>query len=81
MFNPNQTILAGIPTATLQAQLAAAQAAYSKIMIGGMAEMVTHEGKSVRYTTANRGDLVSYIQLLQRQLGLTSGRRAVRPYF
>lgn len=81
MFNPNDTVLAGLDTATLQAWLAEAQQAYRQLMIGGKPVTVTHEGKSVTYTESNRGDLEQWITLLMRQLGMGRGRRALRPYF
>jgi hypothetical protein len=81
MFDPNKTILAGIPRATLQQYLADAQAAYASLMAGGRPVSVGYEGKTVTYSAANRGDLENWIGLLQRQLGMNCGRRAIRPYY
>lgn len=81
MFDPNRTVLAGVPRATLQQYLSDAQTAYMQLMTGGRPVSVGYEGKSVTYTAATRGDLENWIGLLQRQLGLNMGRRALRPYF
>ena len=81
MFNPNRTILAGVPVATLQLWLGQAQTAYAALVTGGKAQSLSYDGKSVTYSQANRGDLESWISLLQRQLGVNHGRRALRPYF
>jgi hypothetical protein len=81
MFNPNNTILSGQPRATLQLWLTEAQAAYASLVTGGRPVSVSYDGKAVTYTAANQLDLVQWIGLLQRQLGVNRGRRALTPYF
>jgi hypothetical protein len=80
-FNPNNTIMAGQPRATLQQWLTDAQAAYASLVTGGKPVSVSYDGKAVTYTAANQTDLVQWIGLLQRQLGVNRGRRALRPYY
>ena len=81
MFNPNNTILSGQSPATLQLWLTQAQNAYQLLITGGKPVSVSYDGKAVTYTAANQTDLVQWIGLLQRQLGVNRGRRALRPYF
>jgi hypothetical protein len=81
MFNQNNTILSGLPRATLQQMLSDAQTAYMQLITGGKPVTVSYDGKSVSYTAANQADLVQYIGLIQRCLGVNPGRRALRPYF
>lgn len=81
MFNPNNTILSGQPRATLQQWLTQAQNAYAQLVTGAKVVSVSYDGKSAQYTAANQADLVQWIGLLQRQLGINRGRRALRPYF
>jgi hypothetical protein len=81
MFNPNATILAGLPKATLQQWLTTAQTAYMQLSIGGKPVSVSYDGKAVQYTPADKTQLMAWIGLLQRQLGQNHGRRALRPYF
>lgn len=80
-FDPNRTALAGLPVATLQAYLTAAQAAYNNLMVGGKVVTAAYDGKSVTYTQADIGRLESYIMLLQRMLGINRGRRPMVPIF
>ncbi|AAW62070.1 Putative phage protein [Gluconobacter oxydans 621H] len=81
---PPQTSMSGLTTAQLQANLAAAQQAYNDLMIGGKPVAVSYSqvngSRSVTYTAANKTDLLQYIQLLQKQLGI-SRRRPVRFVF
>lgn len=69
-----------LPQATLQANLATAQAAYQQLVTGGQVATVSYaEGsgmRSVTYTRAQLGDLVAYIESLQTQLGYRA-RRAI----
>jgi hypothetical protein len=81
MFDPNGTILAGLPAVTLQQWLTVAQTAYMQLATGGKPVTVSYDGKSVTYTAAEGAALQSFIGLLQRQLGINRGRRAIRPYF
>ncbi len=81
MFNPNNTILSGQPPATLQLWLTTAQNAYAQLVTGAKTVSVSYDGKSATYTAADQTALVQWIGLLQRQLGINRGRRALRPYF
>ena len=80
-FNPNATILAGVPVPTLQAWLSEAQAAYQQLVTGAKAVSLSYDGKSVTYSAADRGALENWIGMLQRQLGVNKGRRAINFYF
>lgn len=80
-FNPNNTILAGQPPAVLQQWLSTAQAAYADLLTGAKVVSVSYDGKSATYTAADQAGLVQWIGLLQRQLGVNRGRRALRPFF
>lgn len=80
-FEPNRTILAGTPATTLRSWLTAAQSAYNALMTGGSEVTVAYDGKSVTYVAADVGRLEAYIVLLQRQLGINRGRRAMRLWF
>ena len=78
----NVTVLTGIPQATLLQYLADAQAAYAMLSTGGRIVSVSYEGKSVTYTQGNIAQLMNWIMMLQRALGMGGiGRRAIRPYF
>lgn len=60
-----------MPTAplTVQQKLDAARTAYHNLMIGRSArEVVDQNGERVTFTAANRQNLYSYIQELERQL-------------
>jgi hypothetical protein len=81
IFIPSESILAGVDQATLQQWLTDAQAALQALMIGGRPVSLSYDGKSVTYTQADRGELGNWIYLLQRQLGLVHGRRALVPIF
>jgi hypothetical protein len=81
MFDPNQTILAGVDRGTLQTWLSAAQAAYQQLVMGAKVASASYDGKSVTYTQTDSAKLENWITLLQRQLGLNRGRRAMRVYF
>ncbi len=80
-FDPSQTSLAGVPTATLQQWLSDAQATLHALNLGQRIVTGTYDGKSVTYTEADRAFLEAWIYLLQRQLGLVRPRRALTPYF
>ena len=78
-FDPTTSLLSGVATATLQANLAAAQQAYMELSAGGKivkASYTQGDGvKTVEYTPANMGALAGMIQLLQSQLGLVQRPR------
>lgn len=81
-FDPSRSLLAGRPTATLQADLAKAQQAYVDLLSGAKGEAFSYTqgdgARSVTYTKANIADLAALIQLLQAQLGIvTRPRRAI----
>lgn len=80
-FNQNNSVLVGIPRATLQQYLVNAQIAYNALMTGGKAVSVAYEGKSVTYTQAQKADLLEYIEMLNAALGNSRPRRALRPVF
>ena len=80
-FDPSQTVIAGVPAPTLRVWLANAQLAYADLMTGVKTVSVGYDGKNVTYKQADIGALESFINLIQRQLGLNHGRRALRPYF
>ena len=73
--------MAGASAATLQGWLTSAQAAYAALMIGQSEVTVGYDGKTVTYVAADVGRLEGFITLLQRQLGVNRGRRALRPWF
>jgi len=83
MYNPNCSILAGVPPETLQAWLTAAQQAYSELMTGKQIVTLAYDGKSVSYHAADLSYLAAWITQLQQQLGIGCGcgRRALRPYY
>lgn len=68
-------------TTTLQTQLLEARAAYHRLMTGSKAEQVTYAAgqvsRSMKYTPTNIDALRAYIADLERQLGMTSRRRAI----
>ena len=80
-FNPNQSMLAGIPTATLQNWLKEAQWAYRDYMLGRRPIAVSYEGKATSFKPSTPEELQNWISLLQMQLGIIGGRRALRPIF
>lgn len=80
-FDPSQTVLAGLSPSTLQAWLSQAQTAYMQLMTGGKPVTVSYDGKNVTYEPTDVQKIESFIALLQRQLGINHGRRALRPYF
>jgi hypothetical protein len=77
--------LIGVPAATLQAWLLAAQTALNNLTTGAQAveaSYSTGEGvKTVRYTAANIAALRTYIAELQRALGTLRPRRAIAVRF
>ncbi len=81
----SKTILAGMTDDQLRAWLASAQQAYFDFMTGGKPVEVTYtqgDGqKSVTYNKANIAGLTMLIKQIQIQLGIVSGRTAIRPYF
>lgn len=72
-------------TATLQARLTDAEAAYHALMLGGKAVTLSYSQgngtKAVTYTPADAARLAGYIASLQRQIGLTSRRRSIGVFF
>jgi hypothetical protein len=77
----NTSAFSGLPAATLQAYLNAAQAALQNLTIGGQPVVVSYgEGsgqKSVTYSRTNEGMLRNHIRELQILLGLRGRRRAI----
>ena len=84
-FDPSRSIMAGVPTSTLQTWLLNAQTAYNNLALGSLSESISYAqgngNRSVTYTRANQAQLVALIMLLQRQLGLVGPRHALRPTF
>lgn len=81
-FDPDHSILAGMATEDLQAQLAALQKAYLDLSSGAKAVSVSYDqgggAKTVSFTEAELPNLVQAIRLVQAQLGLvTHPRRAL----
>lgn len=82
-FNPNTSLLAGMPTAGLRASLAAAQQAYIDLSSGAKGESYSYTqgdgARAVTYTKTNIQQLISLIRTLQLQLGIVShARRPIR---
>jgi hypothetical protein len=82
-FNPSRSILAGMDTDNLRAQLAAAQQAYIDLSTGSKGQSYSYTqgdgAKAVTYTTANIQNLVALIKQLQAQLGIIcQPRRPIR---
>ncbi|WP_434107646.1 gpW family head-tail joining protein [Paraburkholderia caffeinilytica] len=79
-YDPSQSIFAGMTAAQLQAALAAAQAAYVKLLAGGQGVSFSYtqgDGtRSVTYTAANPATLAALIRQLQQQLGIVCRGRA-----
>lgn len=64
--------------AAKQLQLAEAEAAYHKLMLGQSAVSVSESGRAVSYTAATAGSLAAYIDRLKAEiarLGGSSSRR------
>jgi hypothetical protein len=81
--NQNTSLLAGMPTAKLQAALAEAQQAYLDLSTGAKGASYSYTqgdgAKSVTYTQTNIAQLTALIRQLQAQLGVISRtRRPVR---
>lgn len=81
-FNPNTSLLAGMDTGRLQAQLATLQQAYLDLSTGTKGESYSYTqgdgAKSVTYTRANLPALMQAIRLVQAQLGIiATPRRAL----
>ena len=83
MINPQTSDLTGIPPATLQQWLLDSQTAMHDLVTGTKPVTVTYtqgDGqRSVTYKPADMAALRGYIQELKAQLGITCGRRALRP--
>lgn len=80
-----RTTLAGIDNTTLQTWLSTAQAAYLDVMTGNKPVTVTYaQGDGTRtviYQKTDITNLTMFIKSLQVQLGISTGRRPMRPYF
>lgn len=80
-FDPNTSLLAGTPTATLQQWLTDAQLALHEISIGRRVQASGYDGKNVTLTATDIGKIENWITQLQRQLGMKIRRHAIRPMF
>jgi hypothetical protein len=78
-FDPATSILAGMDTAALQAQLAALQKAYLDLAAGVKAVTLSYAmgdgAKAVTYTETDIGKLTQAIRLVQAQLGIVHSPR------
>lgn len=80
-YNPNTSLLAGLDTSYLQAQLTAMQQAYLQLAGGASVAVASYTqgdgAKSVTYRQADMAAMQMTIRTLQSQLGLVPhGRRA-----
>ena len=85
-FNPNTSLLAGMPTVALQKALADAQQAYIALSNGSKGEsfsLTQGDGaRSITYTRTNLAQLTMLIRSLQQQLGIIpQARRPMRVRF
>ena len=84
MFTPRTNNFTGIPQATLQQWLAAAQQALHDLSTGAKGESYSYTqgdgSKSVTYTRANVEQLQAHINDLMYALGMRR-RRPLRPVF
>jgi len=78
----SRTIFIGMSRQQLQELLGKAQQAYIELMSGNKGVSFSYtqgDGtRSVTYNQTSAQDLLALIQLLQVELGLATGRRAVR---
>ncbi|MBI6944213.1 phage head-tail adapter protein [Pseudomonas putida] len=79
-------LLAGLPTADLQAQLTAAQQAYLALSSGSQVITVSYAqgagSRAVTYQATDLPALQNLIRSLQQQLGIVGrARRPIRPVF
>lgn len=81
MFDPNTSLLAGTPRATLEEWLKDAQLALHELSIGRRVQATGYDGKTVTLTPTDIGAVENWITQLQRQLGLRTRRHAIRPMF
>lgn len=86
IYDPNTSILVGMPKEQLQQSLANCQLALIQLQSGAKVASVSYAqgdgSRSVSYTQANMPGLTVMIQQLQRQLGIPGVRRgALRPVF
>lgn len=80
-FDPNTSLLAGTPKATLQQWLNDAQLALHELSIGRRVQATGYDGKNVSLTPTDIGKVETWIVTLQRQLGMRIRRHAIRPMF
>lgn len=86
VFNQQESVLAGMTTAQLQVALTSAQTAYAALMAGGQVVQASYgqgDGtRAVTYKSAEAPQLLNWITILQRALGLGgNSRRPMRAYF
>lgn len=81
VFDPNQTVLAGMTRDQMALALASAQSAMVQLQTGGKVVTATYAqgdgSKSVTYNMASIAQLAQWITLLQRALGI--GGQSRRP--
>lgn len=81
IFNPDTSLLAGTPVATLRQWLLDAQLALHEISIGRRVQATGYDGKNVTLTPTDTARVQTWIIELQRQLGMNIRRHAIRPIF
>lgn len=85
MYNQATSDLTGIPTATVQAWLLAAQTAYNDLMTGKQLVQVQYSqgdgNRMVTYKPPDINMLKGYIQELKAALGIPCTRAPIKPFF
>lgn len=70
----------GLSLETLQTQLADAQAAYHRLMVGGAARVVVDQnGERVEFTSVSASSLFAYITSLKQQIAALSPSTCAPP--
>lgn len=79
------SILDGISNTDLQARLSALQQVYLDLSAGSQVATASYTqgdgSKSVTFRAADIGAVITAIQMIQKQLGITIGRKPVRVAF
>jgi len=66
---------------TAEAYLAALEEARQRLVLGEQAQTVGYDGQSVTYKPTDLPTVQAEIARIKRELGLTTGRQALRAYF
>ena len=67
--------------ATLQTWLSEAEIARHKLRTGGLAQSLSHGGRTVQYTVATAAELDAYIRDLEYQITVAQGQTNKRRVF